>query len=431
MDDRRRTSDPVSSPDVPADVLAWLDAVDVALLVVEADRLDVVAANAAARSLFGPRRFETLPVGVDAFGSTPAVEVLAGAIRAAEAGGGGAPPAIVVCQLAAGVRRLACAPARCPGLAGHWLFTLSDPGPAEEGDWRAAMEEIVNLLPVGIEVYDRHLNALFYNRRADDLFLYDEKAVLHHDEWFELGFPDTAERALRERDWADRLASARREPEAVQQTEWRMRCRDGTVRSVQFLFRFVGEHFVMVLWDMTERRQLEAELRRMAETDPLTGLANRRAFFDKAEVAFAGSRAGQWALSVLVIDIDHFKTINDRFGHAAGDEVIRKVAECCAATLRPSDTVARIGGEEFAVLLSAQGAAVAAATARRLLAAVTRRPISVAGREIPVAVSIGLAPRRPADDGFAAMLARADAALYVAKNTGRGRVVVGDGEEGG
>jgi diguanylate cyclase (GGDEF)-like protein len=431
MNDPERNADPLLGPDVPAGVIDWLDAVTVPLLLVAADRLDVVAANAAARMMFGLRRFERLPVGVDAFGSTPAVERLAEAIRTAETVDGESAAVTVVCQLAAGVRRLSFAPARCPGLAGHWLFTLTDPEPSEHGDWRTGMEEIVNLLPVGVEVYDRNLNALFYNRRADELFLYDEKAILHHDEWFELGFPDAAERAQREREFADRLAAARRDPEEVQQTEWLMRCRDGSLRSVQFLFRFVGDHFVMVLWDMTERRQLEAELRRMAETDPLTGLANRRAFFEKSEAAFAGARAVGLALSVLVIDIDHFKAINDRYGHAAGDTVIEKVAEACAAMLRPSDVLARIGGEEFAVLLSARGEDEAAAVAGRLLGAVTRRPITVGGREVAVTVSIGVATRRPSDAGFAAMLARADAALYVAKNTGRGRVVAGDGGEEG
>jgi diguanylate cyclase (GGDEF)-like protein len=427
MNDRERNMDPVSNPDVPAGVLDWLDAVTVPLLLIEAGRLDVCAANAAARRMFGVRRFERLPVGVDAFGSTPAVAALAGAIRTAEASGTDAAAVTIICQLAAGVQRLRFAPAPCPGLAGHWLFTITDPEPMEQGDWRSGMEEIVNLLPVGIEVYDRNLNALFYNLRADELFLYDEKAILHHDEWFELGFPDAAERDLREREFRDRVAAARRDPETVQQTEWVMRCRDGALRSVQFLFRFVGDHFVMVLWDMTERRQLEAELRRMAETDPLTGLRNRRAFFEKAEEAFAVAHAGNRPLSVSVIDIDHFKTINDHHGHAAGDTIICKVADCCAAKLGSSDVLARIGGEEFAVLLSAQDEGDAAASAHRLLGAVTRRPFSIGQRLVTVGVSIGVATRRPSDAGFADMLARADAALYVAKNTGRGRVVVGDG----
>lgn len=429
MNDPERNPDPLLGPDVPAGVIGWLDAVTVPLLLVEADRLDVVAANAAARTMFGPRRFERLPVGVDAFGSTPAVERLAEAIRTAETGD--AAPVAVVCQLAAGVRRLSFAPARCPGLEGHWLFTLTDPEPSEHGDWRAGMEEIVNLLPVGVEVYDRNLNALFYNRRADELFLYDEKAILHHDEWFELGFPDAAERALREREFAERLAAARRDPEEVQQTEWLMRCRDGSRRSVQFLFRFVGDHFVMVLWDMTERRQLEAELRRMAETDPLTGLANRRAFFEKSEAAFAVARAAGRALSVLVIDIDHFKAINDTFGHATGDAVIAAFARCLHDCVGPNNLVARLGGEEFAVLLQGANHALG-----RLFAESTRTTLSVLKlpclpAEHRLTASFGVAEWTGVES-LQNLVSRADAALYEAKKGGRDCVrIAPDGDNVG
>jgi diguanylate cyclase (GGDEF)-like protein len=404
-------------------ILSWFDIVDAPLLVVAGDALVVVAANAAAHRLFGPRRFESLPCGVEAFGGEKAVEALAGAIQAAEQAGAGEAVG-VMCQLANGVHRLRFSAARLPDAPDRWLFTLSlEPPELALEDWRAGMADIMNLLPVGVEIYDKDLNALFYNLRADDLFLYDEKAILHHDEWFEFGFPDPVERAERLAEWHARVAAARRAPETVQFTEWSMRCRDGSARIVQFLFRFVGANFVMVLWDVTEQRQLEAELRRLASSDPLTGICNRRSFLEKAEAAFAGSRAEDGALSVLILDIDRFKAINDRHGHAAGDEVIRQTAARCSSLLRACDLFGRLGGEEFAVLLPATGPDEAAAVAGRLLEVMSREPVRVDAAAIPVRLSIGGTSRGSVDQTFAAVLARADQALYEAKNTGRGRAV--------
>ena len=158
------------------------------------------------------------------------------------------------------------------------------------------------------------------------------------------------------------------------------------------------------------------ELRRAALTDPLTGLPNRRAFFDElAKAAVAGEPA-----VVAMIDIDHFKAVNDRFGHAAGDEVLRQVATIARGSFRAADCVARIGGEEFAVILRAITLEQASGVCQRLVDRLSDIRLECPGGPVRVTISTGIAAI--ADNGEAA-LASADEALYQAKRAGRSRLV--------
>ena len=161
-----------------------------------------------------------------------------------------------------------------------------------------------------------------------------------------------------------------------------------------------------------------AEAQRLAKTDPLTGLANRRATLDWLESLMAPSLEIGEPLAVLIFDIDHFKRINDTFGHQAGDEVIRKVASIARAHIRAEDLVGRIGGEEFVCILSGIEGREARALANRLCRSIAQ----VTGRDGPaVTISIGLAMLRQ-DDTAETLMCRADAALYEAKENGRNQV---------
>ncbi|OYW35657.1 MAG: hypothetical protein B7Z45_06485 [Azorhizobium sp. 12-66-6] len=209
---------------------------------------------------------------------------------------------------------------------------------------------------------------------------------------------------------------------SIQQTEWVVRCRDGVDRAVQFRFRWVGQTYVLVVSDVTAQRQLEQDLRRLAGSDPLTGLLNRRRFLEQAEAVFSAPREAG-ALSMLMLDIDHFKSINDAHGHAAGDAVISIVAELCRQVLRGEDSIARMGGEEFAVLMPQAGPQMAMALADQLIAEVSRAPVEAEGRPIAVQLSIGGTARCAEDGSVFDVLARADRALYAAKHGGRNRAV--------
>lgn len=171
-----------------------------------------------------------------------------------------------------------------------------------------------------------------------------------------------------------------------------------------------------------EVRQTEA-LRTLAETDPLTGLANRRRFEASVAAAIARARTGRTSLAVLLLDIDHFKSVNDRWGHAIGDAVLRAVAGRCRAVLKASDLMARFGGEEFVVLMPDIAEEDAIAAAERLRATVAASPVVADGGTVDVRISLGVTLLREADASLAPLLDRADAALYTAKRTGRDRVV--------
>jgi diguanylate cyclase (GGDEF)-like protein len=180
--------------------------------------------------------------------------------------------------------------------------------------------------------------------------------------------------------------------------------------------------------EVRRRQDLEAELQHQAFYDTLTGLPNRALFLDRLGHALARSRRVDEGLAVLFLDLDDFKLVNDSLGHAAGDELLRGVAQRLTASLRPGDTAARFGGDEFTVLLEqVADATEAAAIAERLRAALAV-PLSVAGRSLVAGVSVGLAGSFVGEDAAtaSALLQAADLALYQAKAAGKGQLVVFD-----
>ncbi len=180
--------------------------------------------------------------------------------------------------------------------------------------------------------------------------------------------------------------------------------------------------FVVVARDMSERKRMEDELRRLATTDPLTGAYNRRWGQERLSAALAKRARDGGPVSVLMLDIDHFKSINDRFGHEAGDEALRSFVAACGDVLRPTDALVRWGGEEFLALLPRVTGDGVAEIAERI-----RARVAAIGADAPAegrvrfTVSIGLAEANggDADD----LVRRADKALYEAKAGGRNRVV--------
>jgi diguanylate cyclase (GGDEF)-like protein len=178
--------------------------------------------------------------------------------------------------------------------------------------------------------------------------------------------------------------------------------------------------------EIAERRLLEEELRRLATTDALTGLLNRRRFFELAQQELArGGEFGQ-RLAVLMIDIDHFKSINDRYGHPVGDLALRQVAGLLGAGVRRQDLVGRLGGEEFAVVVPAVTPEDGWDIAERLRASIAANQLAHGAARIDITVSIGLAMADDADDSIERVVGRADALLYRAKQTGRNRTCHGE-----
>jgi diguanylate cyclase (GGDEF)-like protein len=162
-----------------------------------------------------------------------------------------------------------------------------------------------------------------------------------------------------------------------------------------------------------------ASLRKLAETDPLTNLMNRRAFMDAAADAMRYFHRYNRSIATLIVDIDHFKRVNDHHGHAAGDAVIRRIGELIAQTLRETDKVARFGGEEFVVLLREVSEHEAHELAERIRLIIAESVTSFDGKELGVTVSIGCAAITSQDRDIEELIERADRALYAAKAAGR------------
>lgn len=185
--------------------------------------------------------------------------------------------------------------------------------------------------------------------------------------------------------------------------------------------------FIGTLVDVTERKEHEAVLQRMASTDELTGVFNRRAFEGAVRTEMARARRYGTGLSLLLLDLDRFKQVNDLHGHVFGDQVLQETARILQATVRLADTIARWGGEEFVVLLPETGLGDAAQFAERLrqrLGDIEHR--IPGGGALSVTCSVGVSQYDPAMPDDIHLFATADAALYQAKETGRNRVCVAE-----
>ena len=202
---------------------------------------------------------------------------------------------------------------------------------------------------------------------------------------------------------------------------------------------FSQAHYAILIWPATvlailsqavfalehqQRYRLEQQLKQLSDTDPLSGVANRRYFIRVLEQETSRAQRLAQPLSLLVLDIDHFKRINDAYGHPVGDRVIRRFAELCTKGLRDIDVVARVGGEEFAILLIGTALGPALEVAERIRALAAASAVHAADSAVSFAVSIGVAQLH-ADENGVDLFGRADVALYAAKRGGRNRVTPG------
>lgn len=175
--------------------------------------------------------------------------------------------------------------------------------------------------------------------------------------------------------------------------------------------------------EIGKRQEIEKELRSQAYTDPLTGTGNRRALMEVGHQRFASAVREDRPLSLVMVDVDHFKRINDSYGHDVGDLVLRHLGDLLHQAVRSSDFVGRLGGEEFALLLPDSGLEAAMATARRLKSRMVQKPFELNPHEsIAISISAGVVSRQGADSCFEQMLSRADQLLYDAKAAGRDQI---------
>jgi len=243
-------------------------------------------------------------------------------------------------------------------------------------------------------------------------------------QWSDFVHPDDRERA-----WAS-INAVLEGRAATHKLEYRMRHKDGSYRWILDQAnvtqrdeqgrptRMCGVHA-----DVTERKLLEEEVARQARTDYLTGVFNRRHFMALGRAEIERARRYRSGLSILMLDVDFFKRINDRYGHHVGDAVLRTLADGCRDALRSLDVFGRLGGEEFAILLPETEREAAAEVAERLRLRLADAQVPAeGGRVVRFTVSIGVASMSSPDDSIDALLNTADRALYAAKRAGRNRV---------
>ena len=312
---------------------------------------------------------------------------------------------------------------------------------------RQRLEDAIEALPAGFELYDADDRLMMVNRTNLRMYplladLAEQRPTFEHvvrTNAARGGLPFLETPAQLDA-WIERRQQERRHPSEmavhqIAENRWirtyERRMRDGGLVAIRLDVSELmqRDRELSLLNDRLAR--LNQELSVLSRTDPLTGLANRRAFDQRLDEELSRAARHHLPLALLVLDIDHFKAYNDRYGHPAGDACLRQVAtvlrECAA---RPTDLVARLGGEEFAVLLPHQGSAEAMQVAERCARAIEAAAIAHEGSPLArhVTVSVGVAESaRPATEA-AALLAAADAALYRAKRQGRRRVVLAEAD---
>jgi diguanylate cyclase (GGDEF)-like protein/PAS domain S-box-containing protein len=238
-----------------------------------------------------------------------------------------------------------------------------------------------------------------------------------------LGYVEPGQRA----DVAAQIAVQAATPQLVHTIELRLCTQDGRVRTVESVCQnLLADADVRgLVWngrDVTDRRALESKLSHQANHDPLTGLPNRTLLLRRLDEALRANPSAEQPISVIMVDLDGFKNVNDTLGHGAGDELLQAASKRLLGCVREADTAARLGGDEFAVLMEAGSPQQAVAAGRRIVD-VLRRPFTVAGQEVRIGASLGLA-HRSGTESAEDMLRDADIAMYVAKHTGKGRLEV-------
>ena len=192
-----------------------------------------------------------------------------------------------------------------------------------------------------------------------------------------------------------------------------------SVASINFNGR---EHLLETFLDITQLKLLQEKLELLATTDSLTGIFNRRHFIERSEKEISRAQRSRIPLSIAMIDIDHFKRINDTHGHTAGDLVIKELVSICKEALRPYDLLGRLGGEEFAVTMIECDLQKAFTVSERLRERIANHVVKTDGKDIGIKISVGVAELSRDMESFESIMKRADQALYLAKNLGRNRV---------
>ena len=306
------------------------------------------------------------------------------------------------------------------------LFTFMDappPGSVTLAGWQENVISLLNWLPFGFEIASTEDQIQFANSTFKELFGYSQDDIANIEDWWRLAYPDADYREFARSQWYTSIAAARAENREMTPFDLEVMTASGARRTIQFRHRTIGNFNVNLYIDVTRERAYAEELRVLADTDPLTGAMNRRRFFEEAERIHTESQRRAAPVAFLMLDIDHFKAINDRHGHGVGDLVLVEFTRRCREVLRPGDCFSRMGGEEFAVVLATATHEAVHAVAERIRSAIGTQPFTVGPEPLRVSVSAGGAICETGES-VGSVISRADNALYDAKKSGRDRVII-------
>ncbi len=289
-----------------------------------------------------------------------------------------------------------------------------------------AVSQVVEVSESGVNPW----RSVFHNKRFLQVVGYTVDDVPDRETWYRIAYPDEAYRAERisriTREADDARADARYQ---FSTTTVCIRCKDGEDRWFEIAENYGlvegGDYFVSAMTDVTALHNARVEIERLARTDVLTGLKNRRAMQDELAAAHSRMHRSGRPYTCVLGDIDHFKEINDAFGHECGDHVLVAVASVLESSLRASDVVARWGGEEFCLLLADTDARQTEQMMNRLRESLATHPMQWKGALLSVTMTFGVATQQQSETVEEA-LRRADAAMYAGKRAGRNRVMLAD-----
>jgi diguanylate cyclase (GGDEF)-like protein/PAS domain S-box-containing protein len=272
-------------------------------------------------------------------------------------------------------------------------------------------------MPDGIVVVDVGGRIVLANRRLERLTGYRRRELLGRG--VELLVPSSLRAAHRNHRGDYYARGAQRRAMGSVDRDFRVRRKDGSEFSADISLASISSgsarQTVAVIRDITERRNLEAELEHRALHDPLTDLANRTLFFDRLRQAMSGSRRDARRMALVMLDLDGFKAVNDAYGHLTGDAVLRELGARMRSGVRATDTVARIGGDEFAWILPRIDGRVAAARMVRKLERTIGTSFRLDGQRIDISIAAGIALYPGDGEDIDSLMRSADLALYSAK----------------
>ena len=287
---------------------------------------------------------------------------------------------------------------------------------------------ILESTPHGITLIDNNNKYLYVNPYFTEITGYTLKDIPTREDWFKKAYPEEKYRSKVSKAWGNDSNQKGHE----KNREFKIKCKNGQSKYIEFRSTFLKDRTISVLTDVSDQKQAKKELELLnfklkheAAHDPLTGAMNRRAILDNLSKELIRAKRRNTKLSIGLCDIDHFKLVNDKYGHQMGDDVLCSFVKVMQNTLRPYDLLGRYGGEEFLLVMPDSSMSTEEGLYERLRAKIADHKMTTRSGEVGITVSIGITSST-GDDTADAMIAKADTALYRAKGNGRNQLVFAD-----